>query len=328
MKRFVASLLTLCAVASFSGCASQPKTLTLIAHDSFVMSDDLISSFQETFGYQLAIVRAGDAGAMTNKLVLTKDSPLADVVFGIDNTFAPVATKNDLIDGSLVPIDFADVCFNVDLGYFKSHRLAIPNDWRDLTKKEYKGLTAIENPNTSSTGLAFLISTHAGFGSDGSGTDSLTSNWWLALRDNDVKVSASWEDAYYSDFSGSSGKGKYPIVLSYSSSPADEVYENGQLKTQALLRDCYRQTEYVGVLKNSSNPQGARDLISFMQDQYFQSSLPQAMYVYPIDKKIALPPRWAKYAPAATSTIGSKLDIDGKRAKWLAEFNKVFDVAP
>jgi thiamine transport system substrate-binding protein len=143
-----------------------------------------------------------------------------------------------------------------------------------------------------------------------------------------VKVAASWEEAYYSDFSGSSGKGKYPIVLSYSSSPADEVYENGQLKTQALLKDCYRQTEYVGVLKNAANPQGARDLIEFMKDQYFQSSLPQAMYVYPIEKSIALPPRWAKYAPAATSTIGSDLDIDGNRESWLADFNSVFDVAP
>jgi len=323
MKRILASLLALFTIVGFSGCASQPKTLTLIAHDSFVMSDDLISSFEETFGYQLTIVRAGDAGAMTNKLVLTKDAPLADVVFGIDNTFSPVATKNNLIDGSLVPIDFADVCFNVDLGYFKSHSLPIPQDWRELTSKQYKGLTVIENPNTSSTGLAFLISTHAGFASV-----SGTNNWWLALRDNDVKVAASWEDAYYSDFSGSSGKGKYPIVLSYSSSPADEVYENGQLKTQALLKDCYRQTEYVGVLKNASNPQGARDLIEFMKDQYFQSSLPQAMYVYPIEKSIALPPRWANYAPAATSTIGSDLDIDGNRDSWLADFNSVFDVAP
>jgi len=327
VKRILASLLALFTLVGLSGCASAPKTLTLIAHDSFVMSDDLISSFEETFGYQLTIVRAGDAGAMTNKLVLTKDAPLADVVFGIDNTFAPVATKNNLIDGPLVPIDFADVCFNVDLGYFKSHSLPIPQDWRELTNKQYKGLTVIENPNTSSTGLAFLISTHAGFTPE-SGSDSTTHNWWLSLRDNNVKVAASWEDAYYSDFSGSSGKGKYPIVLSYSSSPADEVYENGQLKTKALLKDCYRQTEYVGVLKNGPNPQAARDLIEFMKDQYFQSSLPQAMYVYPIEKSIALPPRWAKYAPAATSTIGSNLDIDGKREKWLADFNSVFDIAP
>ena len=328
MKRLLAFALSLISVFALSSCASSPKELTLIAHDSFVMSDELISSFEQSSGYHLNIVRAGDAGAMTNKLVLTKDAPLADVVFGIDNTFAPVATKNNLIDGELTPIDFADVCFNVDLAYFQSHNLAIPDNWRDLTKKEYKNLTVIENPNTSSTGLAFLISTYDGFPPMTAGVIPPTVNWWLALRDNGVKVAASWEDAYYSDFSGSSGKGKYPIVLSYSSSPADEVGDDGKSKTQALLKDCYRQTEYVGVLKNAANSQGAKALISFMKDKSFQSALPEAMYVYPVDSSVDLPSRWAKYAPAAESIIGGKLDIDGKREQWLGDFNWVFDVAP
>jgi len=328
MKRILVLALTLLTVVGFSSCATSPRTLTLIAHDSFVMSDDLIASFEESFKVKLTIVRAGDAGAMTNKLVLTKDAPLADVVFGIDNTFAPVATKNNLIDGELTPIDFADVCFNYDLEYFKSHSLDIPNNWRDLTKKQYRGLTVIENPNTSSTGLAFLVSTYAGFPPTTAGVTSPTVNWWLALRDNDVKVAGSWEDAYYTDFSGSSGKGKYPIVLSYSSSPADEVDEQGNAKTQALLTDCFRQTEYAGVLKNAVSPQAARDLIEFMRGMYFQESLPGAMYVYPIDKSIALPPRWTSFAPAASSTIGSDLDIDANREKWLADYNRVFDSAP
>jgi len=328
MKRLLAFALSLISVFALSSCANSPKELTLIAHDSFVMSDELISTFEKSSGYHLNIVRAGDAGAMTNKLVLTKDAPLADVVFGIDNTFAPVATKNKLIDGELTPIDFADVCFNVDLAYFKSHNLAIPDSWRDLSKKEYKNLTVIENPNTSSTGLAFLISTYDGFPPMTAGVIPAIVNWWLALRDNGVKVAASWEDAYYSDFSGSSGKGKYPIVLSYSSSPADEVGDDGKSKTQALLKDCYRQTEYVGVLKNVSNPDGAKALISFMKDKSFQSALPEAMYVYPVDSSVELPSRWAQYAPTAESIIGEKLDIDGKREQWLGDFNWVFDVAP
>jgi thiamine transport system substrate-binding protein len=328
MKRLLAFALSLISVFGLSSCANSPKELTLIAHDSFVMSDELISTFEKSSGYHLNIVRAGDAGAMTNKLVLTKDAPLADVAFGIDNTFAPVATKNKLIDGELTPIDFADVCFNVDLAYFKSHNLAIPDNWRDLTKKEYKNLTVIENPNTSSTGLAFLISTYDGFPPMTSGVIPPTVNWWLALRDNGVKVAASWDDSYYSDFSGSSGKGKYPIVLSYSSSPADEVGDDGKSKTQALLKDCYRQTEYVGVLRNAANSKGAKALISFMKDKSFQSALPEAMYVYPVDSSVELPSRWAQYAPAAKSIIGEKLDIDGKREQWLGDFNWVFDVAP
>ena len=328
MKRIIAVAVAALATIGLMGCANETKTVTLIAHDSFVMSDTLVKSFEETYKTKLVIVRAGDAGAMTNKLVLTKEAPLADVVFGIDNTFAPIANKNKIIDGELTPIDFADVCFNVDLNYFKSHHLVIPSNWRDLTKSEYKNLTVIENPNTSSTGLAFLTSTYAGFPPMTAGVIPPTVNWWLALRDNGVKVAASWEDAYYTDFSGSSGKGKYPIVLSYSSSPADEEAADGTSNTQALLKDCFRQTEYVGVLKNSANPEGAKHLVEFMQGLAFQSSMPTAMYVYPIDSTVALPERWGSYAPAAESVIGGDLDIEANREKWLGDFNWVFDVAP
>jgi thiamine transport system substrate-binding protein len=142
-----------------------------------------------------------------------------------------------------------------------------------------------------------------------------------------VKVAASWEDAYYTDFSGSAGKGKYPVVLSYSSSPADEVDENGNAKTVALRKDCFRQTEYAGVLKNATY-QAGESLIQFMLGKSFQESLPSAMYVYPIDETVSLPESWALRAPAAISTIGGDLDIAKNRAAWLSAYNKVFDLAP
>ena len=41
--------------------------------------------------------RTGDAGELTNKLVLTKDSPLADGVYGIDNTFASRAVDEGVL---------------------------------------------------------------------------------------------------------------------------------------------------------------------------------------------------------------------------------------
>jgi thiamine transport system substrate-binding protein len=293
--------------------------VSLVAHDSFVISDDLINKFEKDSGYELKIIRAGDVGAMTSKLVLTKDSPIADVVYGIDNTFAPVALKNEIIYGGLTAIDYADVCFNVDLEYFNQNNLAIPTSWIDLTESKYKNLTVIENPNTSSTGLAFLASTYAKFNNP--------EKWWISLRDNGVKVAASWEDAYYTDFSGSAGKGKYPIVLSYSSSPADEVDDAGNPKTQSLSNDCFRQTEYAGVLRNSQNSAGAKALVEFLLSDAFQKSLPESMYVYPV-KDVGLPKSWANNAKPARSFIGEDLDIQANRDKWLAQYNYIFDVAP
>jgi len=325
MKRIFA-LITVALSLGLTACTNnEPAGVTLVAHDSFVMSDDLIAEFEASAGFKLTIVRAGDVGEMTGKLVLTKDAPIADVAYGIDNTSASVVEGNNVIasNSELVPIDFADICFNVDINYFKSKNLVIPDHWKDLIKPEYKNLTVIENPNTSSTGLGFLVSTFAAFPDD-----TATSNWWSSLKANGVKVAATWEDAYYADFSGSAGKGKYPIVLSYSSSPADEVDEQGNAKTVALRKDCFRQIEYAAVLRNAKQAKAAQALVEFMQEQIFQSALPGSMYVYPFDENVYLPESWALRAPFAISTIGGDLAIAKNRTAWLTEYNRVFDVAP
>ena len=325
MKRIFA-LFTVALALGLTACTNTEAggKVTLVAHDSFAMSDELIAELKETTGIELSIIRSGDVGEMTGKLLLTKDEPIGDVVYGIDNTFATVINANDVLatDSELVPIDFADICFNVDRNYFEANNLVIPDHWKDLTKPEYRGLTVIQNPNTSSTGLGFLVSTFAAFP-----TEAETTAWWTAFKANGVKIAAGWEDAYYTDFSGSAGKGDYPVVLSYSSSPADEVDEQGNGKTQALRKDCFRQTEYAGVLRNAKNPQSAKVLVEFMLGKSFQEALPGAMYVYPIDKSVTLPESWALRAPAAISTIGGDLDIDKNRSTWLAAYNKVFDVA-
>jgi len=322
MKRIIA-LITVVLSLGLTACTNNAVAgVTLVVHDSFVMSDELIAQAKKATGPNFRIVKAGDVGEMTGKLVLTKNAPIGDVVYGIDNTFASVIVNNGIlgVTSELVPIDFADICFNVDINYFKSKNLVIPDHWKDLIQPKYKNLTVIENPNLSSTGLGFLVSTFAAFPNE-----SATTNWWRAFKDNGVKVASSWEDAYYTDFSGSAGKGIYPIVLSYSSSPADEVDENGNAKTVALRKDCFRQIEYAGVLSAAS---GGESLIKFMLSKAFQEALPSSMYVYPIDETVALPESWALRAHAAISTIGGDLDIAKNRSAWLSAYNKVFDVAP
>lgn len=324
MKRIFV-LITVALTLGLSACSNnEVSSVTIVAHDSFVMGDDLIAEY-EKYGFKVNIIRAGDAGEMTGKLVLTKDAPIGDVVYGIDNTFASVIKDNDVLGATseLVAINFADICFNVDVSYFEEKNLVIPDHWKDLIQPKYKNLAVIENPNLSSTGLGFLVSTFAAFPSE-----SETVSWWKLFKNNGGKVAASWEDAYYTDFSGSSGKGIYPIVLSYSSSPADEVDKNGNAKTFALRKDCFRQIEYAGVLRNAKNPSGAESIIKFMLGKAFQEALPSSMYVYPIDKSVALPESWTLRAPAAISTIGGDLDIAKNRSAWLSAYNRVFDVAP
>jgi thiamine transport system substrate-binding protein len=305
-----------------AGCAPAEQTaskVTLVAHDSFAISDESIAEFEATSGFVLEIIRAGDAGSLTNRLVLTKDSPIADVVFGIDNTFRGVADENSIIEGDLVKVAFGDVCFNYDRIWFEERKITPPASWRDLTRPEFNSLTVVSNPLSSSPGLAFLASTVAAFGEPG------FEQYWRELRDNGVRVAAGWEEAYFTEFSGSSGNGDYPIVLSYCSSPAAEIREDGKSQTAALLDEGFRQTELIGVLAGTKNLEGAAALIEFLLGESFQNTMPALMYVYPMNPNATIPTEWAEFGPAARSTIGEDLSISTHREKWQSKWSEIFD---
>jgi thiamine transport system substrate-binding protein len=325
LAKLAATTITAALLAtSLAGCSAttetaESKELTVVTHDSAVFSKELLAEFKTQTGITVKQIKAGDTGAMTNKLVLTKDEPIGDAFFGIDNTFAGVATDNKIVDGELTAVDFGDVCLNYDKNWFTLNEQAPPTSIADLTKPDFAGLTVLTNPATSSPGLAFLAATIAVFG------DAGWQQYWRALKANDVKIAAGWEDAYFTDFSGSSGKGNYPIVLSYSSSPAFEVRDDGISQTQSVLDGCFRQTEYAGVLAGAKNKSGAQKFVEFLTSKSFQTSLPDAMYVYPIDASIELPAAWAEWAPAAIKPVGGQLNINANRKSWLTDWSNIFD---
>ena len=316
MKKIALLITTLLVL---TGCAPQDvKLVRLAAHDSFVMSEELIAEFKEETGYELEILRLGDTGSLTNQLILTKNAPVADVAFGVDNTFLGKAEDEDVFDGSVSAIDYSDVCFNYDIAWFDNYGITPPASWRDLGDSDYRNLVVVTNPRFSSPGLAFLATTFAGFE-----TNAEVFAYWRSLRDNGVKVAGSWEDAYFSDFTRYGGT--RPIVLSYASSPAAEVNEDGTAGTAALLNECFRQTEFAGVITGAANKTGARELISFLLSDSFQRSVPEAMYVYPAISSTEIPESWARFALPAVSTIGEDLDINSNRERWLRDWSDVFD---
>jgi thiamine transport system substrate-binding protein len=319
MKRSIAVAVS--GALLLSGCAdtSREQTVTLVAHDSFAISDESRAEFENQSGYRLDILRAGDAGSLTNRLVLTKQSPIGDVVFGIDNTFRGVADENQIIDGSLSEVNYSDVCFNYDRVWFEQNKIAPPTSWKDLTNPTYRGLTVVSNPLTSSPGLAFLAITVAGFGEGG------FESYWQDLKDNEVKVAAGWEEAYYTEFSGSAGPGSYPIVLSYSSSPAAEIRLDGKSQTVALLDECFRQIEYIGILNGATNIEGAKKLVGFLLSESFQSTMPGLMYVYPVNPEAEIPGQWSEFGQMAKSTIGEELDIALNRSQWQDKWSAIFE---
>jgi thiamine transport system substrate-binding protein len=337
MAIFTGVVLATLPLGGCSSGATDTTQVTIITHDSFSVPDDVLQAFEDQSGLTVTFVAPGDAGTLTNQLILTKDHPLGDVVYGIDNSFAsraidagilvdyssqvPAATDAAAynIPGSsaLTAIDYSDVCINVDHAWFRDHGINEPVTLDDLTKPEYRGLLSVTNPATSSPGLAFLLETVAAYG-------DAWPDYWAALRANEVHVVASWTDAYFTDFSGPSSGGSYPLVLSYASSPPYEVGADGVAPTGALLDTCFRQVEYAGVLAGARNPAGARAVIDWMLSDEFQASVPESMYVYPISTHVDIPESWARYAPLSSHpwTLPAA-DIATKRDDYIREWTSV-----
>ncbi len=332
--------LAACSVADAgdgAGEAASGGTVALVTHDSFAASDDVLATFSKETGYDVEIRALGDAGAMVNQLVLSKAAPLGDVVFGIDTTFASRALDEGIVapydspavesgidalavDDShrLTAVDYSDVCVNVDHEWFAESDLAEPETLADLADPAYRGLLVVEDPASSSPGLAFLLATIAAY-PDG------WEDYWAQLRDNGVRVAAGWSDAYYVDFSGPSSEGDRPLVVSYASSPPYEVREGSDVApTGALLDTCFRQVEYVGVLTGAANPDGARALVDFMLSDVFQADIPDQMYVYPASASAPLPDEWVAHAPLSEDPFAIPPgEIAMNRQAWIERWTDV-----
>lgn len=322
---------------------NQPGVLNIMTHDSFAVSENLITDFEKENNVEINFLLSGDTGAALNRAILTKESPQADVFFGVDNTFLSRALDEEIfepynspllvnIDNSLrldlenyaLPVDFGDVCINFDKAYFEENQLSIPSSLSDLLLPEYEGLLVVENPATSSPGLAFMLATIAEFGEEG------YLDFWSDLKANGVVVVNDWESAYYSNFSASAGKGNQPMVVSYGSSPPAEVIFSetplDDAPTASIIapNTCFRQIEFVGILKGTQQRELAEKFVDFLLDVPFQEDLPLQMFVFPANQKAKLPPEFEKFAQIPDQP--AKLDLDliaQNREKWIQDWTLV-----
>ncbi len=330
-------------VSACQPTANEVRTLTIITHDSFSVSAELVSRFEEENNVRLVFIQGGDTGSALNRLILTSvnsKTPEADVFYGLDNTFLSRALEQNLFEPYqpeglenipdefkldpeffVVPIDFGDVCINYDRAYFSERGIALPGSLQDLTKPEYEGLLVVENPATSSPGLAFMLATIAEFGEDA------WLDWWQEMKVNQVAIVSDWETAYYNNFSGSSGKGPQPMVVSYASSPAAElIYAETALSespTASLVAPgmCWRQVEFAGILNNTPNRDLAEKFIDFLLSKEFQEDMPMQMFVFPVLPAAELPEDFitASQLPEAVGSLNSAL-IAAYRDTWINEW--------
>jgi len=337
--------LAVLAAAFVAGCGgsgdSRSKEVVLVTHDSFAIPKQVKAAFERESGLKLRILQGGDAGEAVNRALLTKGNPQGDVLFGIDNNLLSRALDEGLFEpykaGGLdqvdnrylldpthhvTPIDHGDVCLNVDRKWFASRGIAAPRTLADLREPRYRKLLVVENPATSTPGLAFMLATVARFGESG------WREYWRGLRANGVLVVDGWEEAYTARFSGAGGsKGTRPIVVSYATSPAAEVIFAAKppatAPTAVVVDSCFRQIELAGVLDGTKNVAGAHVLIDFMLSERFQTSVPESMFVLPVRDGTPLPDAFRRYAvsPARPLELPAA-EIGSNRDRWIDEWTR------
>jgi len=314
--------------------ADEPREVTLLTHDSFDVSADVLDAFTDATGIEVAIVPLGDAGTALNQTILTRDAPQGDLLFGVDTSFLSRALDQELfepydspalddvderflLDPELraLPITYGDVCLNHDVAWFEDRDLAVPGDLTDLTDPAYQGLLAVQNPATSSPGLSFLLATIERFGEDN------YLDFWEDLVANDVVVTDGWSEAYYDEFSATGG-GDRPLVVSYASSPPAEVFfadpQPDEAPTGVIEASCFRQVEFVGILAGTERRAEAEELVDFLLSTTFQEDVPLTMFVFPVNTEAELPEVFVEHAVIPSDPLELDPTVIGEqREAWI-----------
>nr|ABZ09442.1 putative bacterial extracellular solute-binding protein [uncultured marine microorganism HF4000_APKG8C21] len=330
-------------VAAATPTPAKVRELVVMVHNAFDIGEDVIREFEEANNAKVVILVAGSSGDALVRAILEKGNPSADLLFGIDNTYLGRALKEEifitykspLLDNvpaqfvlddtyHVTPIDYGYVNINYDKAFMESNNLQPPATLEELTQQQWKGKLVVENPSTSSPGLAFLIVTISYFGED---DDYDYLDFWADLRANDVVVKDSWSDAYYTDFTKYGGD--RPLVVSYATSPAAEIFfseeDLSEPPTGNMLvdRGTFLQIEGIGILDGSDNVDLAQRFIDFALGKRFQEDFPDKMFVYPVNSQ-AQTPDFFRFAevPTLPADIGPAR-IDEKREEWIDAWIKV-----
>jgi thiamine transport system substrate-binding protein len=335
--------------ASSTTDAVAGETITLLTYDSFPEADtslnDALADFTADTGIDVEILVAGDTGTMLSKASLTAGNPEGDVMWGIDNTLLSRAVADEVFepyvaagiadgsveiaeeflalvpDGEATPVDYGDVCVNYDIGWYDERDLEPPTSFADLLDPAYAGQLVVQNPATSSPGLAFLLATIHEYGLEG------WQDYWTQLGANGVEVVDGWTQAYYERFTWAGG-GPTPMVVSYGSSPPAEVIfadpPRDDAPTGVIDSTCFRQIEFAGVLRGTDSPAAARQLIDYLVSEELQRELALNLFVYPTNQAVELPQEFLDFAvvPEVSRTLDPSV-IDAERSTLIDEWTEL-----
>lgn len=292
--------------------------LTIYTYESLLADPgyDFETAFEEYAGLDpenVRVVRFSDAGTLLARAISEKDSPVADVIIGLDNILIHTAREENLF----VPYEStnADAIIPSLVADLAPDFYMTPYDYGVISLWGFEdAISAIVNPETfglldipgmfaeslivpdarlSSPGLAFMLHTIAVFGDGISGIEGLIDgdwrNFWGVIAD-DIVITPSWGDAF-----GVLGTGNRTSMVSYSTSPAYNLCLFNDSSTVALLTHeddgnwGWGQIEGLGIVNGASDIGLARDFVDWFISPELQSQIYLNQWIYPARADVTVP---------------------------------------
>lgn len=318
------------------GCVqtqSEKPVLTIYTYDSMVseygLGPQVVPKFEEKCNCEVKMLAKGDAGQVLTILILEKDNPKADLVIGIDNSMLPKTLSQNVLEeftpsnidlvpeqyrfgqGYLTPYDFGFIAFMYD-----KDKVDIPlENFNSLLDSSLKKKIAIQNPRTSSPGLALLLWTISVYGDPG------YKDFWREFKGNVLIVTEGWDES-----AGLFLVGEVPIYLSYATSPPYYFeFEGKENFLGAKFEEGhYIQIEGMGIVKGSKNRKLAEEFIEFSLTEEFQTEIPFNQFMFPANSNIELPEAFELYAvqPEKQLVLDPVL-VEEKQEEWISEWEKI-----
>lgn len=322
MKKISSLVLLLFLLVTVTTVTGQNNVLDVLVYDSYAVSEELVLRFEAANDVKLQFIEAGDGTELLNRAILTAEAPIADVIVGINSVLVNRALVNNLLESyespylseidaiyqtdpenRALPFNHGAVCINYDTEFFSTHELKVPTTLEELVDPVYSGMLAIENPISSTPGLAFMLMTIDVLGEDG------YLFFWEDLLENGAEIVPDWSTAYYTNFTAGGGGGYQPMVVSYDASPAAVPFyaeePMDEAPTASILADdmCIEMIEYAGILKGSDQVELAQKFIDALLSAEWQSDLPAQMFVYPVNGTATIPELFETFAPQPVNPV-------------------------
>ncbi|OLS24440.1 MAG: Thiamine-binding periplasmic protein precursor [Candidatus Heimdallarchaeota archaeon LC_2] len=298
------------------------RSLTIYTYDSLLADPgfEFDRAFEKFAGLEngsVKVVYFSDAASVLNRAITEKDSPIADILIGIDNVLVNKARANDILE-PYRPIEHLNIISSLVDG-LASDYLLTPYDYgvislwyinerlegtldpdnlilTDLIDSTIARQIIVEDPALSSPGLGFLLHTISIFGDAETGIKGVVDgDWrqfWSDLSDEDIRIVPSWGTAIDLLYTKEEGR---PVMVSYTSSPAySSCLFDDRSTTSVLSHEMgttwgWRQIEGIGLVKESENKDLGKQFIDWFISNELQSEIYQNQWVYPAIKNITPP---------------------------------------